>query len=128
MCYCYYKQLMWVMVMKKLLIADASQEITAALERQLQGRCQIYTCHWGEDAIALIHTLRPDILFIDLALPPMTGLDLLQRVRFRPPVCIARTNIVTDKVVAAAWDMGIRHLFLIPCTAASMAECICRYL
>lgn len=114
--------------MKKLLIADSSEAITAALERRLQGRCQIYSCNWGEDAIALIHTLQPDILFIDLSLPPMTGLDLLQRVHFRPPVCIARTNIATTKVITAAQDAGIRHLFLIPCTPDALTECICRYL
>ena len=113
--------------MKKLLILESSSAIAAVLTRGLSNKCQVHICHNSEDALAQIQTLRPDILFLDLTLLPW-GFDLLGQTSFRPPVCIARTNILTDKVIAGAEKTGIRHLFPIPCTPQALTDCIRQYL
>jgi two-component system response regulator AtoC len=40
----------------------------------------------GEQALDLLHTLQPDVVFADVRLPGMSGLDLLQRIREFDPV------------------------------------------
>ncbi len=41
----------------------------------------------GEQALALVQTLRPDVVFTDVRLPGMSGIDLLRRIReFDPAI------------------------------------------
>jgi len=41
----------------------------------------------GESALALVQTLRPDVVFTDVRLPGMSGIDLLRRIReFDPAI------------------------------------------
>src|SRR5215218_4699710 len=41
----------------------------------------------GERALALVQTLRPDVVFTDVRLPGMSGIDLLRRIReFDPAI------------------------------------------
>ena len=40
----------------------------------------------GEEALALLATLQPDVVFADVRLPGMSGLDLLKRIRAFDPV------------------------------------------
>jgi DNA-binding NtrC family response regulator len=41
----------------------------------------------GEQALALLETLRPDVVFVDVRLPGMSGIDLLRRIReFDPAI------------------------------------------
>lgn len=37
------------------------------------------TCHNGEEAIAAIHTHKPDVIFLDIQLQSETGFEILQR-------------------------------------------------
>lgn len=115
------------MDMKKLLIAEKSDERTEALLRRLSGKFEIHTCSRCDTAVALIDSLKPDVLFIDLTLPRSGGLPVLAQAKFSPPVCIARTSFISEKVLLAAHEAGIRHLFRIPCKPELMAACIEQY-
>ena len=42
--------------------------------------------HTGERALELLETLQPDVVFADVRLPGMSGLDLLKRIRAFDPV------------------------------------------
>jgi len=47
----------------------------------------------GEDALARLANLSPDLVFLDIQMPGMTGFDLLERLDDVPPV-IFTTRIV----------------------------------
>jgi two-component system LytT family response regulator len=40
----------------------------------------------GRDAVALIEDLKPDILFLDIQMPGMTGFDVIRRLKHVPVV------------------------------------------
>jgi len=40
----------------------------------------------GPEAVALIDTLRPDLVFLDIQMPELTGFDVLERVTYMPLV------------------------------------------
>jgi len=40
----------------------------------------------GKAAVDLIHLLRPDVLFLDIHLPDMTGFDVLKALDYHPMV------------------------------------------
>ena len=113
--------------MKKLLIIESSTAIAAGLKKRLAGKCHVYICCSRVDAMAQIQTLHPDILFLDLTLPP-NGFDLLGQISFCPPVRIARTNIITDDIIARAQSAGIHALFPTPCSIQALADHICQYI
>lgn len=62
----------------------------------------------GEDALLLVHELRPDVVVIDLSMPGMGGLELIRAVHLRVPS--TRTTVLTrfsDRFhVRQAFDAG----------------------
>jgi two-component system LytT family response regulator len=64
------------------IIVDDEPRGQAALQRLLQDGCPevdvIATCSNADDALDKIRELRPQLVFLDIAMPGKTGLDLLQ--------------------------------------------------
>ena len=61
----------------------------------------------GNEGVQLAATRQPDILIVDLGLPDMSGLEVIQRVRewfTRPIIVLSARDKETDKV--AALDLG----------------------
>ena len=66
---------------QKLLIADSNKELCHTLAGLLSERYQISICHSGDQALELIKNISPDLIYIDLMLPQMDGLAVLQAAR-----------------------------------------------
>jgi len=101
--------------METLLIAIKSDIICTALAKNLS-RYKIHICDTGAKTLEKLEELHPDILIIDLTLPDIDGLTVLQKTRYRPSVILALTNFVSDTVMQAAAAAGIQDILLIPCT------------
>jgi two-component system LytT family response regulator len=41
----------------------------------------------GASALAQIEQIRPDVVFMDIQMPEMTGLEVLKRLSWTPPSC-----------------------------------------
>lgn len=68
--------------MVKLLVADDEQKICRLLESFFSERgFQVLTAHDGASAIALIRSERPHLVFLDLHMPGMSGLEILEQAR-----------------------------------------------
>lgn len=102
--------------MQKLLIAVDSPIITGILKRSLENEFTIYTCNRGDEALQLLESIRPDVLIINLALPHVTGLSVLQRSHYTPPAILAFTYYVSDMVIQEATAAGVGDLLLLPCS------------
>ncbi|WDP88434.1 MAG: response regulator [Desulfobacter sp.] len=48
---------------------------------------EVHTASDGEEGLALFNTLRPDIVFTDIRMPGMDGLEVLGRIRRADPDC-----------------------------------------
>ncbi len=107
--------------MKKILIATTSKAISSALAATLP-QYEVHICNTGTEALTILETLRPDILILDLALPYMDGLTVLQKSSFRPSVILALTNIISAIVLQAAMAAGVQDMISIPCTAHYVKE------
>lgn len=105
----------------KLLIAVKSEIITDLLVSSLP-MYDVHTCNTGTDALAMLETLQPDILLLDLSLPIMDGLTLLRRSCYKPRYILALTNLATPFVLQAAADAGVQDMILIPCTIRHILE------
>jgi len=90
-----------------LLIEDDPQIqrfLTTALEANSY---RLHIASTGTEGIQLAATRQPDILIVDLGLPDISGLEVIQRVRewyARPIIVLSARDKETDKV--AALDLG----------------------
>lgn len=108
---------------RKLLIAEASEEMAAALADLFRGSCQVHCCSDGEEARLLLQQLRPDVLILDLMLPRFDGLSLLQWAREQNlcPRVLATSRFCSDYVVETAQNLGVRYLMCKPCSVSALA-------
>ena len=65
----------------------------------------------GDEAVLLIDELRPDLVFLDIKIPGLTGLEVLQRAKHDPEVVF--TTAYGDQAVAA-FELGALDYVLKP--------------
>ena len=64
------------------LIVDDSKTMVAALGQMLrENQFTIFEAYDGEAAFEVLRTNKPDIIFLDIILPGMSGFDVLRRIR-----------------------------------------------
>jgi two-component system response regulator (stage 0 sporulation protein A) len=110
--------------MLKLLIADSSEEFCLALAEQTAGTYRVRRCHQGKDALELILSYKPDLLVLDLMLPELDGISVLQRamdggVR---PIVLATTRIMNDYVQEQIARLDVAFAMIKPCDVKATAE------
>lgn len=87
--------------------------------------------HDGAEALRLVDETDPDLVLLDVYLPDMSGLEVLQRLRARPgrPVdVIAITAARELETVRTAMAGGVLHYLVKPFTAQVLRERLDDYL
>jgi len=68
--------------MIKLLLVDDEKGITDSLESFFQNRgFTVYTADGGEKALEIVKKDKPDIVFLDIRMRGMNGLEVLERIK-----------------------------------------------
>ena len=103
--------------MGKLLIADCSEDYRTALAAALSSQHHVLTCRTGTEALAILYQERPDIVILDLMLPELDGLTLLERAckDGLHPMVLAVTPLLSPYVFSCAQRLGIEYLVRKPC-------------
>jgi len=109
--------------MRKLLIADANEEFRMALADQMRGTCTVRVCKDGKQALELLHSMKPDILVVDLMLPELDGISLLQQAAQAglQPMVLATTRFANDYVLDSAERLGVGYVMMKPCDVRATA-------
>ncbi|MFO7278252.1 MAG: response regulator [Pseudomonadota bacterium] len=70
---------------RRILVVDDNQDaaLTLALVLELEGH-DVRVSHSGEEAVLQASTFRPDIIFMDIALPNIDGWQAAREIRSRP--------------------------------------------
>lgn len=112
---------------RRLLIAEGTEEFRLALAEALQGTFQIRQCSEGNEVRALLHSFRPDAMILDLMLPGVDGISLLQwaAAAGHKPAVLATTRFVSDYVLEAMDKLGVGYLMVKPCDVQATAARIC---
>lgn len=108
--------------MSFLLIAVRSEELRSALEDELRGEYRVISCSDGLSALTLLNSISPDVLIMDLMLPKMDGLTVLEQAEMVPPVVLCTTPYISESTVEAAQSLGVGCLILKPCSAGYIAK------
>lgn len=116
------------MGMQKLLIADGTEAFRLALADHLRGAYVIRLSDEGHNTLEQLCTYQPDVLVLDLMLPGLDGISILQLAAEAGihPVVLATTRYVSDYVLDAADRLGINYIMMKPCdiraTVARIAD------
>lgn len=110
---------------RKLLIADSSDELRQALTDILGDRYTIRGCSCGNQALELLRNFLPDILLLDLMLPGIDGITLLQQAakeNLHPRVLVT-TDYHSTYIMDALARADVDYIMRRPC---SMEALVCR--
>lgn len=90
----------------KVLIVDNNVELCRVLEEYINKQHDLETiglAHDGEEALELIKTLQPDVVLLDITMPYLDGIGVLERLGTlnlpRRPKVIVITAFGTDKLI-----------------------------
>lgn len=103
--------------MQKILVVDDQDGIRILLCEVLrQEGYEVYDASNGEEAIALIESVRPDLVLLDMKIPRMNGLEILKWIKnVTPLTCvIIMTAYAELNLIQEALDLGAVTYFLKP--------------
>lgn len=77
----------------------------------------------GATALSLAETLAPDLLFLDVRLPEMSGLEVARRIRHRAEIVFTTAY---DRFAVAAFEIGAIDYLVKPFGRERLAEAVAR--
>ena len=104
----------------KILIIDDDKEFLEEIQELLTlTGYQIHVSSDGENALSLVRTLKPDIIFLDLKMSPKSGFQVADELRnalgMKDTAVIAMTGFFTEKEHTLLMKMcGIRTCIIKP--------------
>lgn len=102
--------------MRKILIAEADETLRAEICNLLRRQFDITLCADGSTTLELLHTLRPDVLILNLMLPILDGFYILEHSQdVLPTVVLAICDFHNDYITQTARDLGVSYMFTKPC-------------
>lgn len=112
------------MVTKKVLIADASVEFCQALASAMTSGFTLRICHDGLEAEELLSSFAPDVVVMDLALPKMDGIALLEHIAmmsYRPKILLT-TRFISNYIEYAISSFSVDLVVVKPCNISATVD------
>lgn len=109
-------------MVKKILIADGSDEFRLTLADALRNNYTVSTCRDGDEALALLRAKQPDLLVLDLMLSGTDGLMLLEEATAEgicPPVLVTST-LLSGYVTDTLRKYDVVYAVLKPCAISAI--------
>jgi len=106
-------------IKKRILVVDDNEDAASTLAALLEfGGHSIVTAFSGKQAIESEAAFNPEIIFLDIGLPDMTGYDVVRKIRSTQKgeniICIALTGYGQDQDKQAAESAGFDYHFVKP--------------
>ena len=105
----------------KVLIADDNETFRTTLEQKMKETNyfkEFKMVDNGEDAINMIATFKPDILILDVIMPRLDGIGVLEKINemhlAKNPQIIMVSNLHDEKIVEETLRKGARYYFVKP--------------
>jgi two-component system NtrC family response regulator/two-component system nitrogen regulation response regulator GlnG len=66
---------------RRILLVDDEQDILDVLHEHFAKECDVETAADGMTALAIVRARRPDVIFLDINMPGINGVDVLKSVK-----------------------------------------------
>ena len=105
---------------------DHALLIQMALERATDIPLEVHRAHNGDEAIAMVEEVQPDLILLDLKMPGRTGHEVLEAIKAdddlrRIPVAVL-TSSDRDEDVAQSYGLGGNHFITKPENPAELEK------
>jgi len=115
--------------MPTVMIVDDDPRLTAALQFRLeQAGYWVDSACSGRDFLAQIEMRRPDLILLDLMMPDMSGLEVLEHLRSDPQLCSIPVVVVTAwghaSVQTRCLELGAKGFFSKPFSLRALAKTV----
>jgi DNA-binding NtrC family response regulator len=108
-------------------LIDDERIFVESLTKVLKKRgMEVQAAFDGLSALKLLSTIEPDVIVLDLRMPGMDGLAVLQEIRAKDsltPVILLTGNLDIDRVVQVM-DKGVSVVLLKPCPIETLVSAI----
>lgn len=111
------------MELRNILIADGSDDFLLAMTLALQRQFHVLCCQNGSQALELLRNETIHLLILDLALPELDGITLLETIYAENirPLVLATTRLLNDYVYQSVQRLDVGYLVCKPLPAAAIA-------
>lgn len=103
--------------MKKVLVVDDEEVIREGLERALiKDGYEVTTCADGLEGLKAFHTVRPDLVILDILMPNMDGLTVCRRIRevADTPIMMLSAQAITEDNIIEGLNAGADEYLIKP--------------
>ncbi len=113
---------------KRIIIADSGPEFRIGLKSFLvkKGYQVVGDCADGYEAIRLAEETRPDVIILDILLPRLDGIEVINEIKSRiqgyNPVFIVVTGVSNPKMLTEATNAGACYCIIKPCEYAALSN------
>ncbi len=113
---------------KTIVIADASAEFRIGLKSFLakRGYRIVGDCQDGCEAVRIIEETKPDAVILDILLPRLDGIEVMNEMRARLasscPVFLVVTAISNNKMLSEAAEAGAGYCIIKPCEYSALSN------
>lgn len=118
--------------MVKLLVVEDNREMSDILESFFSITPEVSLCgvaHDGVEAIAKIRELLPDVVLLDIIMPKMDGLSVLERLNLmeikRHPSVIVTSAIGQENITNKALSLGADYYMIKPYSLPDLLNRVC---
>lgn len=107
----------------KLLIAEGSEDLRRLMLDLFRSKFQVCCCADGYDAQKQIPGFEPDVMVVDVMLPGIDGISLLQWTLDQGlyPRVLLTTRLPSEFIMSAATRLGVSYVMLKPWNTGAMA-------
>ncbi len=119
--------------MANILVVEDSLTIISEVERMLRGQGhKVYLAHDGLSALASVRAFAPDLIFLDILLPHVNGLDVCATIRRNPlyghiPI-VMMSGLCKEEDVQRAYQVGADDYIKKPINEAMLVGAIGHHL
>ena len=112
------------MDMPRLLIVDSNEEFRLLLTDTLRNAYCVNTCRDGLEALQMLRSFRPDLVVLDLMLPGLDGITLLQRAQEEGirPIVLTLNAFPSEYVMGALAKLEVSSSMSKPCDITAIAD------
>ncbi len=104
----------------RLLIAEPSDDLRREMAEFLSQFAFVQACGSGSKALSIAQSFCPDILIMDLMLPELDGIGLLQRLQGKVPKVLVTSRFMSDYTAAALEKLGVAYVLPKPCSMEAL--------
>jgi two-component system, cell cycle response regulator DivK len=116
----------------RILVIEDDHDLMRLMVRTLEGAgFTVVEAYGGEDALRKIRMQRPHLVVTDLAMPLMSGVEVIERIKRSPDSasipCIAVTAYMWDQIASAASEAGCNGFVAKPFKGPKLLEEVARF-